>query len=38
MVQNDYKFLEMIEHKAIHAATHLQYMLLNMQWYNFTIE
>ena len=39
LVQNHHKPLEMIHHKPIHAAPpHLQYMLLCMQKYDYTIQ
>ena len=37
-VENDHKLLEMIQHKPIHAAPpRLQWMLLHMQKYDYTI-
>ena len=38
LIENDHKLLEMIQHKPIHAAPpRLQWMLLHMQKYDYTI-
>ena len=38
LIENDHKLLEMIQHKPIHVApSRLQWMLLHMQKYDYTI-